>query len=60
MSLKIPNARIKINNGTGFLMLGTFTNICPLLYLVSGRTILMLNVRIGLEESSDTDLISAE
>ena len=60
LSDSIPKARITINNGIGFLTLGIFTTICLLVYLVEGLTILIDAVLIGLEESSLTDLISAE
>ena len=56
----IPRARIKINNGTGFFTFGTTTTICSLLKTEVGATIFTAVVRIGLEESSDTERISAE
>ena len=56
----MPNALIKINRGTGFLTFGILTTILLLLNVDVGVTILTCNVLIGLEESSETDLISAE
>ena len=50
----MPRARIKINNGTCFFTLGTETTIC-----LCESTILTPHFLIGLEESSETERISA-
>ena len=54
-----PKARIKINNGTGFLTLGTSTTICPFVNVASGATIRIATLRISFDASSDIERISA-
>ena len=60
-----PNARIKINKGTGFRTFGTVTTNCSILYFIvftaaGPATIFTAVVRTGLDASSDTERISAE
>ena len=55
-----PNARMRINNGTGFRTLGTFTTIFPKEYFAPGTSNCTDMVLTGLETSSDTDRIEAE
>ena len=57
LSDKIPNARIKIKSGTGFLTFGISTTILPIVYLSFSCKICIFNVLSGFDAFSDTVLI---
>ena len=54
-----PNALINMNNGIGFLTFGITTTNWLFVRVVEGATILMALVLTGLDESSETERISA-
>ena len=56
----MPNARIKIKRGTGFLTFGTFTTIWLFVLVGEGEAMRTDNVLTGFDESSDTERTSAE
>ena len=56
----IPIARIKIKIGIGFLTLGIIATILLFFCVSVDETTLIEKTRIGLEVSSETDLISDE
>uniref|UniRef100_A0A6C0E4S7 Uncharacterized protein n=1 Tax=viral metagenome TaxID=1070528 RepID=A0A6C0E4S7_9ZZZZ len=55
-----PSARIRINNGTGFLTFGMSTTMFWFENAAVGPTIRTAVVRMGFEVSSLTERISAE
>ena len=59
LSERIPNARKRINKGTGFLTFGTLTTRFRLEYFAFGFTNLTERVRIGLDTFSETERILA-